>query len=244
MENIQNPPHPHGWGQDPLTKYLDDCRNNQFATFANKRSELADLKSIDGMFRKLLVGAVDVRPFLPASFLLRAHSAFLAATGSVMAGQLNEAQTQLRLCIEQGAYAFFIGDDSARWERWMRRNDSPVATKAVRKEFQHVAVAKHITDAAPKLGQIYETLYNGFIDYGAHPNQMGASMSTTLEETENGDVTINTVYLHEDGMPLNLALKRTAQTGIWVLRIAKEIYPQRAQITGVEYTLEQISQNF
>lgn len=59
-----------GWGQDPLTQYVDNCRANQFATFANKRSAVIDLTTIDGMFNKLLNGAVNLRPAFPWFFFI------------------------------------------------------------------------------------------------------------------------------------------------------------------------------
>ena len=92
MTSIVHPETPAGWGQDPFTQYLDALRANQLATFANKRSAAIDLTTIDGMFRKLIDGAVNPKPFLPMGFLGRAHSAFLAAAGAIMAGQIYEAQ--------------------------------------------------------------------------------------------------------------------------------------------------------
>jgi len=109
MANIIHSAAPDGWGRDPLTEYLDAFRANQLATFANKRSAIVDLTTIDKMFRTLIDGAMNPKPFLPMSFLQRAHSAFLAAAGAVMAGQIYEAQALLRVCLEQGAYAFYIG---------------------------------------------------------------------------------------------------------------------------------------
>ena len=77
---------PEGWGDDTLTSYLEDYRNNQFATFVGKEAEVGDLTSIDGMLTKLLLNARDPKPFVPMTFLLRSHSAYRAAAGAVMAG--------------------------------------------------------------------------------------------------------------------------------------------------------------
>lgn len=158
MNQIARSPSPDGWGQDPLTQYLDDARGNQFATFANKRSEVIDLIAIDGMFRKLLEDAVNPRPLLPMGFLLRAHSAYLAAAGACMAGQLYELQPLLRAGLEQAGYGHFIGNDQARWERWMNRHDNDDTLKAVRREFTHRAVAEHLRSADASLGSIYTRL--------------------------------------------------------------------------------------
>lgn len=235
---------PTGWGNDPLTQYLDDCRNNQWATFANKRSEVIDLITIDGMFRKLFDGAINPRPFLPTGFILRAHSAYLSACGAVMAGQVHDAQALLRVCLEQGGYALYIGDDQARWGRWISRHDSPAALAGVRKEFTHGKVVRHITDTDADLGHVYKTLYDRTIDYGGHPNERGASLNMTIEETEDGGRRFNTAYLNADELMLGLALKTTAQVGICVLRISKVIYPYRMTATGVEFQLDTISRRF
>lgn len=244
MTGIVHPATPTGWGQDPFTRYLDTCRANQLATFANKRSAVIDLTTIDGMFRKLIDGAVNPKPFLPMGFLGRAHSAFLAAAGAVMAGQVYEAQAQLRVCLEQGAYAHYIGDDQARWERWMNRHDSPAAKQAVRDEFTHGNICRHIKAAAPELGGIYSELYDRVIDYGAHPNERGSSLSSMMEETEDGGRRFSTICLHGDGLQMDVGLKTTAQTGLWVLGIAQELYPLRVQATGVKYELEVILKRF
>ena len=115
---------PPGWGQDALTDYLSSYRSNQFATFANKGQSMTDLIQIDGLFHRFLVGAINPRPFYPMTFMLRAHSAYRAGVGAVMAGQLYESQALLRLCLEHAAYGFYIGADKDRMERWLRRGDS------------------------------------------------------------------------------------------------------------------------
>ncbi len=235
---------PTGWGQDSLTLYLDNCQKNHLATFANKRSEVIDLTTIDGLFRKLIDNAVDPKPFQPMGFLLRAHSAFLTAVGTVMAGQVYEAQALLRVCLEQGAYSHFIRDDQARWELWMNRHDSAKAKQKVRDEFKHGKICANMKKDAPKLEKIYSGLYDQVIDYGAHPNERGASLSSGMKDTIDGGISYTTTYLHGDGLQLDFGLKTTAQVGIWVLSIAQIIYPTRMQATGIQYELEDISKRF
>lgn len=237
---------PSGWGKDPLTQYIDNCRDNQWATFANKRSEVIDLITIDGMFRKLIGEAVNPRPFFPVNFLLRSHSAYLSGSSAVMAGQLHDAWALLRVCLEQGGYAHYIGDDHQRWERWMGRHDPRSRTQQDKwkDEFTQGKVARCIKVAHAGLGEVYSTLYDRTIDYGAHPNERGTSVAMTIEETEDGGRRLNTIYLHADGLLLDFLLKTTAQVGICVLRIAQVIYPLRSQATGVQFQLETIARRF
>ncbi|MDJ0822013.1 MAG: hypothetical protein QNJ09_09440 [Paracoccaceae bacterium] len=244
MNSIHYQASPTGWGQDRLTQYLDDYRGNQHATFANKRSEVIDLIAIDSMFCKLLDGATNPQPFIPMSFLLRAHAAYRGATGAIMAGQLYEAQALLRLCLEQGAYAHYIGDDQTRWTVWMNRHDNDAAKKAVRDEFTHGKVSRHITAANVKLGKNYTTLYERTIDYGAHPNERGASLSSETVEMEDGGEQLHTIYLHCDGVLLDYSLKSAAQVGLWVLKIGQEIYPTRIQALGLQHQIADMSKRF
>ncbi|WP_327211858.1 hypothetical protein U8Q06_12550 [Rhizobium beringeri] len=236
-------PKPEGWGDDSLTAYLEDFRNNQFATFVGREAEVADLIAIDGMVKKLVYGAKDPSPFVPMTFLLRAHSAFRSASGAIMAGQLYEAQAVLRLCLEHSAYGHYIGGDNAMWERWMRRNDSDANRAAVRQEFTSNKVKTKLQNADPKIATAYETLYEQLIDFGAHPNERGFSMSSSIRR-ENGDVHIEAVYLHEDGLALRSALRTTAQVGICILRIGEILYPQRLKDLGIDVDLQTIMQRF
>jgi hypothetical protein len=237
-------PAPGGWGDDSLTAYLEHFRNNQFATFVGKPAEVVDLIAIDGMFKRLLEGAVNPKPFMPMSFLLRAHSAYRAAAGAVMAGQLYEAQALMRLCLEHAAYGHYIGGDMELWKRWMGRNDSEKNKEAVRKEFSAGKVKRKLQSANAKTGTAYEALYERLIDFGAHPNEQGFSMSSAIRRQPNGDIHFDTLYLQENGMPLNLALKTAAQVGICVLRIGQILYPQRFVDLGLDVELEAIRQRY
>lgn len=239
-------PLPHAWGKDPVTQYLDTCRANQLATFANKRPQVIDLIAIDGMFRKLLENAINPKPLLPMEFLLRAHSAYLTAVGAVMAGQLHEVQALLRGCLEQAAYGHFVGDNQARWERWMSRHAQLTRSQQDkwRKEFTHGKVSGHLTAADATLGGIYTELYERTIDYGGHPNERGASMGSMIAELPDGGKQLKTVYLHGDGLMLDFCLKTIAQVGLCVLRIAREIYPSRVQAVGIQYQLDDMCKRY
>lgn len=246
MDQRTNGLTPPGWANDTLTQYLDTFRGNQLATFANKRSEVIDLITIDKMFRTLVEGAVNPRPLLPIGFLQRSHSAYLSACGAVMGGQLLEAQALLRASLEQAGYGHYIGGDQERWKRWMDRHEPRTKTQQDkwRDEFTHGKVTRGIAAADAAVGGVYSQLYDRTIDYGAHPNQLGDSMGSALEDAEDGGKRFLTIYLHEDGLLLDFALRTTAQVGICVLRIAQLIYPLRMQATGVLFQLETIAKRF
>lgn len=60
----------------------------------------------------------------------------------------------------------------------MNRHDSDKAAKATRDEFTHGNVSRNISAANANLGSIYSELYVRTIDYGAHPNERGSSLSS------------------------------------------------------------------
>jgi len=234
---------PRGWGKDALTHYLEAYRTNQFATFANKGSAVVDLVKIDGMFARF-GGAINPRPMYPLGFMLRSHSAFRAGVGAVMAGQLFESQALLRLCLEHAAYGFYIGDDKERMTRWLRRGDSEATRRAVRKEFHNEKIKDHIQTAAPTMRDQFDYLYDQLIEFGAHPNEKGYSLNTTIERNEAGDANIQTVYLQGDGMQLDLGLKVAGQVGLWALHLMQLLYRERFELLGIRADLEKVRTHF
>src|SRR3546814_9858796 len=116
------------------------------------------LIKIDGMCDRFR-GAINPRPFYPMGFLLRAHAAFRAGVGAIMAGQLFESQALLRLCLEHAAYGFYIGADEGRMERWLRREESDDNRKELRKEFHHYQINDHIHATATEIGEQFYRLY-------------------------------------------------------------------------------------
>lgn len=234
---------PPGWGQDALTDYLTAYRANQFATFANKRGAMADLIAIDGMFYRFK-GAINPRPMYPVGFMLRAHSAFRAGVGAIMAGQLFESQAVLRLCLENAAYGFYVGADKDRMERWLRRGDSDDNRKAVRREFHNDKIRDHISAAAPVMREQFDRHYNQLIEFGAHPNEMGFLLNTTIQRNDAGDANIQTIYLQADGTQLDLALKFAGQVGLWVLHLMQLLYRERFELLGIRSDLEALRARF
>lgn len=231
---------PSGWGADALTDYLEAHRGNQFATFANKRRPMADLIKIDAMFNRFLNGAINPRPFYPMGFMLRAHSAFRAGVCAVMSGQLFESQALLRLCLEHAAYGFYIGADAARMERWLRRGDSDENRTIVRREFHNDRIREYIEAAAPVMREQFDRLYSQLIEFGAHPNEMGYSLNTTMERNDAGDTSIQTIYLQADGIQLDMGLKATGQIGLWALHLMQLLYRERFELLGIRSDLEDV----
>jgi hypothetical protein len=235
---------PPGWGSDALTNYLEAFRTNQFATFANKRAAMAELIKIDAMFDRFLNGAINPRPFYPMGFMMRAHSAFRAGVSAVTAGQLFESQGLLRLCLEHAAYGFYIGADKDRMERWLRRGDSEENRKALRKEFHNDKIRGHIEAIAPVMREQFDHHYNQLIEFGAHPNEMGYLLNTTIQRNDADDAHFQTIYLQADGAQLDMGLKVAAQIGLWGLHLMQLLYRERFELLGIRADLEEMRTRF
>ena len=240
MVNTSLPPPPN-WGLDDITQYLDNYQQNQFATFANKES-FAPLKKIDKCFRKVLDKPINPRPWFPLQFLHRSHSAYLAACGLAMAGHTVEVNALLRLCLESSAYGFYINKDVKRAELWLRRHDGIEEKKKVRNEFKQIKIEEHIVSEAPILANIFKTLYERTIDYGAHPNERGFSINTKINEGEESTEFLQ-IYLQGDGLQLDLALKTTAQVGVWALSIFQLVYPEKWELLGIKHELIELKKH-
>jgi hypothetical protein len=237
-------PVPLLWGNDSLTAYLEECRSNQLATFVGKSAEVSHLIEIDSIFKSFLENFRDPEPLVPVTFLLQSHSAYRVAVGTIMAGQVYESQALLRLCLEHATYGHYIGSNDERWKTWMGRHDTAQSKKTVRKEFSESNIRRNLKKADENIGAAYEKIYELLIDFGAHPNEKGFSVSSAIRKVPNGDTHIDAIYLHGDGMGLNLGLKRAGQVGHCVLRIGRIMYPQRFSDLGLNEALNQLCKIF
>jgi hypothetical protein len=99
---------PPGWGQDELSKFLQETHQQQYATFHRKREATGRLIAIDELFVRVSTGWLNPKSEIAAMLFLRCHAAMRAASGEAMAGQVVESYRQCRGMIENAAYAVHI----------------------------------------------------------------------------------------------------------------------------------------
>jgi hypothetical protein len=229
-------PPPPGWRHDKLSEFLDHARNNQFVTFAKKRAEYALLGEIDGAFLRVGENLINPRNPLSANLFYRSHSAYRAACGIGMSGQVPETFVLLRSCLEYAAYGLYIYKNPALGVTWLDRHRDAGTLRAMKKEFLAINVQKVVESVDARLGQVYRILYDRAIDFGGHPNVMGVAGNMAMDEQPDR-IMLNHLYLHGDDDALLMALKSTAQTGATSLHIFQHIFPERFMILGVRDTL-------
>jgi len=229
-------PPPPGWAADSLTEFVEKAYRSRFATFHNKKGWSRRLINLDGCFMQVAKEWLNPRDLITPLLFLRCHSAYRAACEHAMAGQVTDAFPHIRVCLEYAGYALYIHRNSELAETWLRRHDDESAKNAVRNEFKVSNVRATIEKANRHTAKVFDKLYNRAIDFGGHPNEQ--AITSSLKITDLGDRKLyESIYLHEEGLALDHALKTTAQTGVCALEILKEVFPERFELLGVRAAL-------
>lgn len=233
------PPPPPNWDANEISQFFDATRSNEFATFANKKDEIARFIDIDLGYRKAIDSVSHSKDWFAAFFLLRAHSNFLAACRLCWSAQIPEGYALLRSCLENALYGLYLAKNPTSRETWLRRNDGHAARQKVRDEFKIGTMLKLAVELDGVEGEVAGILYDWTIDSGAHPNEL--ALMQTLQITEGTDhIEFQIKYLDEDSVALSAALKTTAQVGVCALSLFRMIYPERFQIMGVTDLLNHV----
>lgn len=157
-----------------------------------------------------------------------------------MAGQVYEATVLQRAVLEAAAYGLYIGDNLERGELWLRRSDSKSAKDRVRDAFSFGSLRRDFKSRHPGLEPAFSSLYDALVDFGAHPNEEGFSISTNIRKVEGGR-SIDTVYLHDDDGPaLDFGMKNTARVGLWIILVFRAIYPALYDDPELDFIVNEI----
>ncbi|TXT23562.1 MAG: hypothetical protein FD131_5195 [Rhodocyclaceae bacterium] len=222
---------PPGWGNDRITAFLGSAYQNTWATFHNMKGAYSHLNSIEGLYQKATT-LLDNKPeaIIPIALFFRAHSAFLTGAGLSMAGQLREAYSVLRGCLEDALYAWHIDRTPGLAEVWLKRDDDEKSRK--RSKIVMRSLLEKLKTTNPAIGESVEKLYERTIDYGGHPNKMAVLSNMRLIRDGDGR-RFDTAYLNSDSVPLQLALKTSAQVGIAALLVFDMVFKTRFELASL-----------
>lgn len=223
---------PPGWGEDELTKFLDDARANQLGTFANMRRWFDRISAIDRAFTTILQGSRNPGTELLAMLFLRCHSATRAASGLAAAGQAVESYPVNRAALEFAGYAVHMFRNPTLQRVWLDRGQSELKAEAAKNAFSHRKVHASIVAANRHAGERFENLYQHTIDFGAHPNELSVTGHAEIVEV-SGVQQMRTIYLHAGDVQQAAALKTTATCGVISLELMECVYGPRFELLGV-----------
>lgn len=223
---------PPGWGDDPLTRFLEDAYKNRWASFANKPSALKLLVRIDGCYATVLADWANPRPALAAMLAYRSHAAFRASCEHALAGQAADVWPSLRACLEFSAYCLHLAKNPDLSEIWLGRHDDDDAMGALLKAFTAAKIKATVKASDRKIEAVYAHLYQRAIDFGAHPNERSVTSSLRIIEGAGKTEYVQS-YLVGDGLALEHGLKSVAQAGVCALNILHVAYPARFAEVGM-----------
>lgn len=235
MENF--PIVPPEWGDDPLSKFIQETTDNTYATFHNLKEWYKRLRDIHIAFNLIAQNMNRTRDLLPPFFLVRSHSAYLAGTRLALSGQIPEAFMVLRGSLECALYGLYVFDNPSVGEVWLRRDEDEAAKKKVREEFKIINLFPVLESKETKLRKIAGDLYERTIDYGGHPNQQGF-LSVMKQQSDKSKITFQSAYMIGNEPALQLCLKSCAQIGICALSIFQLIFRERFDILGISEKLD------
>jgi hypothetical protein len=233
------PPPPPKWASDELTKFFDAARNNAFATFANRSDEVRRLIDIEAAIRKLALNLDHSKDWFAALFVLRAHSAWLAAAQLALSAQTFETAVMLRASLESALYGFRIARNPHLREIWLRRGEGRNERSQVKKEFSFRHLIDGLASEDQRESTAAEALYEQCIDFGAHPNEAGYMGNQKMEE-DNGQIRFEVAYQNASPLALGLALRTTARIGVCILGIFRLIFRERCDILGISELLPRL----
>lgn len=225
---------PVNWAKDDLSKFLSDVQGNQIATFANKPEFLAKLIEIDACFLKVATHIINPKFPVAAFMFLRCHSAFRAAVGMAMSGQM-EVFAILRNVLEYAGCGLFVTTDDELSMLWLNRHADEESRKKMNRRFA-INVSAAVTAANRHAGERYAKLYEQCIDFGAHPNERGVTTSMTHDEQSDRHI-FNAVYLNRDGLQMDHGLVMTMRCGMVALEVFESVFGALYELVGVKARL-------
>jgi len=185
---------PPGWGDDPLSKFIQGTTDNTYATFHNLKEWYNRLSDINASFGDATQNMDRAQDWFASFFLFRAHSAYLAGIRLALSGQVPEAYMVLRGALECALYGLYVARKPSVSEIWLRRDEDEVSRRKVRKEFKIANVFQVLELEDQKLRKIAGNLYERTIDYGGHPNQQ-AFLSVMKQQSDDSKITFQSAYM-------------------------------------------------
>lgn len=216
---------PPKWGDDHLSKFIQDSIDNTYASFHNLKSLYDRLVDIHVAFRTIANNIDRTPDWFASFFLFRSHAAYLGAVRLVLRG-----------CLENALYGFYVARKPSTQEIWLRRHDDAESKRKVKGEFTVSNLLGLLAVEDEQLRRIAGDFYETTIDFGGHPNER-AILSVMKQQLDESRRTYQSAYMIGNEPPLHCSLECCAQIGVCALSIFQRIYPERFDILGLSNQL-------
>lgn len=231
---------PEGWGEDALSAFIEMANRNSLRAFVHYKDWFTLLQDIDSIFNKFSKNMLNVSVFYEPFLFVRAHSTYRAAIRLATSGQMPEAFSLLRGCIEYSLYGFYFNKFPSVIQTWIGRDESDAGKKRARNTLKFSTMLTELRESHDATGSAARQLYERTIDAGAHPNPKTITLSLKREETDEL-VSFELAQLNNNPEILIFGFKTCAQVGICSLKIFKLVFPERFALLGLSDLVEEVS---
>lgn len=232
------------WGSTPLTRFLADGHKNTLIAYSAQSGHFEMLDNLGALFEDanacLAYSDSDLSNLVVLSLFGRACGNFFAAVRLATSGQLTESYAQLRVCVENALYAFYIKSHPSLAKVWTDRHKDDRSRKCCRDSFKVGDMLRSLKSQSFSLGQHAKKEYDTCIDFGAHPNER----SVVLNLKVAGDGSLKLQLLNVDVGVFEASLLAVVRVALCVVEIFERVYPDEFKVLNVRERLTSIREQY
>ena len=176
-------------------------------------------------------------------FIHRSRSLFLSAARIGLGGQSPDVYPLTRALLESALYAWFIKQETGRFEIWINRLRGGESRKAARKLFLIGKILSDFEADNPAIGRVIKEIYEFHIDFGAHPNPSGVISGSSIIDHDSSTILSMNLTHRWDMDSYHLAIKEIARTAIGSLEIYRCMFPEKFRLLGFDQRIAQVMQD-
>ena len=174
---------------DGLERYIA-MANETLETLSKSDHPLVKaLFEFDAFFRGELWEHCDPRSTYSFLLYLNAYQMSLAAAREGLSGHPVAVFPLLRTALESASYGYLIDQQPEMAAVWGERHKSEDHKKACRNLFTFDKAIRGLNEKSPDLHRLAREVYEGAIDYGAHPNMKSVFLHVSIDDQRDDGMT-------------------------------------------------------
>lgn len=232
---------PADWGKSELTRFLDIAEQQGHASYAIFPEWVRALELID---RNLTENAptffheIDEPRQTAAKLFLRAFGTFRAGCRLALSGQVFEATVLTRNILESGIYAWACAASTSHREAWRRRSDGSEERVIARRLFKWSELARLLQGVDADLAERVQAFYGQTIEFGAHPNIDGVTLSSEIKQVGEDRYEVSTIFLSGEDSTLSAILDLMRAMEL-VYRLLELTIRDRLRLLGIDQRVDE-----
>lgn len=220
------------WGGTFLTRAIKDAERNVQITYIRKPGYFEMLDDLAELMQKanthLTIPTSDLSKFVVVLLFGRTIGSFVAAVRLATSGQVTESYPQLRACLENALYAFYIKNDPTLANIWLDRHENRQAKETTKDHFKIGNAWKSLKSKDASLEKRTHEAYETCIDYGAHPNERSVTMN--VEASKEAGVTL--LLFNTKDIVLDLSLLTMVHIMLCVVEMFEKVFPEQFEMVN------------